>query len=163
MSNQILIANRNEEVVWEQVVDVLHDYLFPIARENRMAHYIETDYKVGASVLEPWHKDSVGADNRWESTLQSMRRKVIARVIPTENGQGFFVSIEAFKEIEDINGLVANSPGGATLSENRPLDRDMNQVVGQTRPSVWIPKGRDLALENALLAEISHQVPTISR
>jgi hypothetical protein len=64
------------------------------------------------------------------------------------------VSVEAFKELEDLPGRAANSASGATFQESEPLKRDLNLVVGQTAPSGWIFKGRDRALEHALLSDL---------
>jgi hypothetical protein len=152
--NPLLVATSQEEVLWERTVDVLHDFHFEIARENRFARAIETEYRTGSGVLEPWHQDSVGAENRCESTLQSVRRKVIVRLVPDEAGRGYLVSVEAHKEFEDVPGVAANSAGGATFQESRPLQRDLSLVVGQSAPSGWIPVGRDPALEQALLASL---------
>lgn len=149
MGNPVFVPANNQQVVWERAVDVLHDYPFQIARENRLDGVIETQYKVGSGLLEPWNKESVGYENRLESTLQSIRRRVFVSITPADGG--FLVGVEAFKELEDLPGLAANSPGGATFQENRALDRDLNQVLGQTAPSGWIPVGRDLALESDLL------------
>lgn len=152
--NPIFVASTNEDAVWERTVDVIHEFHFGIARENRLSRVIETRYLTGASVFEPWHSDSVGYENRMESTLQSIRRKLIVNVIPDESGRGFLVSVEAFKETEDLPGIAANSAGGATFNENAPLQRDLNPVVGQSSASGWIPLGRDLALENAVLSRL---------
>jgi hypothetical protein len=149
--NPMLVMATNEEVLWERTVDVLHDYHFEIASENRFSRVIETEYRTGAGLLEPWHHDSVGYGNRLESTLQSVRRKVFVRLIPPETGGGYIVSVEAHKEFEDLPGVAANSAGGATFQENTPLERDLNQVVGQSTPSGWIPSGRDIALEQAIV------------
>ncbi len=64
------------------------------------------------------------------------------------------VNVRVDKEIEDVPGLAANYEGGATFADNDPLNRDLNQVVGQSSPSRWIPLGRDPLLERKLLAEI---------
>jgi len=149
----IFVPIANQEVVWERAVDVLHDLRFEVAKENQLDHFIETEYKVGSGFLEPWHKESVGLENRAESTFQSIRRKVILRLIPAEGG--YLVAAEAFKEIEDVQGTVANSAGGATFQEATPLQRDLNLVVGQSTPSGWIPLGHDVPLEQALLARLS--------
>jgi hypothetical protein len=159
-ANPLFVASNNEDAVWERTVDVVHEFHFPIARENRQSRVIETQYLVGASVFEPWHYDSVGVENRLESTLQSIRRKVLVNVIPDDQGRGYIVSVEAFKEQEDLPGLAANSAGGATFNENQPLNRDLNPVVGQSAPSGWIPVGRDLALENAILARLQQAYST---
>lgn len=149
--NPMLVPAANEEVLWERTVDVLHDYHFQIASENRFSRVIETDYRTGSGLLEPWHHDSVGHENRLESTLQSVRRKVFVRLTPDEAGRGYAVSVEAYKEFEDLPGVAANSPGGATFQESTPLERDLNLVVGQSAPSGWIPAGRDAALEQSVL------------
>lgn len=155
ISNPLFVAASNEEILWERTVDVLHDFLFEIAREDRFARVIETEYKTGAGVLEPWHHETVGHENRWESTLQSVRRRVVVRVMPDERGTGYLVGIEAYKELEDLPGVAANSPGGATFQESTPLSRDLNLVVGQSAPSGWIPAGRDRLLEQSILESLS--------
>ncbi|SFI18737.1 hypothetical protein SAMN05421753_106196 [Planctomicrobium piriforme] len=151
VTNPLLVASQNEELVWERAVDVLHDFQFEIARENRLGRVIETVPKVGSGLTEPWQHDSVGFDNRLESSLQSIRRIVLISLQPDDRGQGYLVSVEAQKEVEDLPGIAGNSPGAATFSESTPLIRDLNPVVGQSSPSRWIPLGRDLALEQAML------------
>jgi hypothetical protein len=148
----VFVRASDADLVWERSVDVLHRHYFEIERENRFDGLIETRYKTGASVLEPWHSDSVGAANRLESTLQSIRRKAYVSITPV-NG-GYMVNVEAIKELEDVP-RAANSTGAATFLDNNPLQRDLNVVVGQATPSGWIPRGRDTDLERALLGSIA--------
>ncbi|MBI1349126.1 hypothetical protein GC163_22890 [bacterium] len=152
VGNPILVRAQDPEFVWERSVDVVHAYLFEIERENRLDGIIETRYKTGASVLEPWHPDAVGTSNRLEGTFQSIRRKVFVSVTPVDGG--FLVGVEALKELEDVVGA-ANSPGAATFLDNNPLQRDLNVVVGQSTPSGWIPRGRDPDLEQSMLHAIT--------
>lgn len=152
VSNPIVVRGNDPDYVWERTVDVVHAYLFEIERENRLDGVIETRYKTGASWLEPWHPDSVGSDNRWESSLQSIRRKAFISVTPIDGG--YLVGVEALKELEDVS-RAANSPGAATFLDNNPLQRDLNVVVGQATPSGWIPRGRDPQLEQSMLRAIS--------
>lgn len=150
-ANPVFVRANNPDAVWERAVDVLHANYFEIAQENRLDGRIETDYKTGAGVLEPWHHDSVGWENRLESTLQSIRRKAYIGITPADGG--YFVSVEVFKELEDVQ-QAANSAGSATFLDNSPLQRNLTTVVGQASPSGWIPKGRDPALESLLLSEL---------
>ena len=152
INNTIFVPSGNFETVWEQTVDVVHDYRFPIRRENKLDGIIETDYKVGASLLEPWHRDSVGFDSRLEGTLQSIRRRMFISITPVD--EGFLVSVEAFQEIEDVVSLPTNTAGSATFQDNSPLQRDLTRVVGQARPSGWVPQGRDIRLEQAMLLRL---------
>ncbi len=152
VQNTLYVPQGNHELIWERVVDILHTYKFGIARENRLDGIIETQYKTGSGILEPWHHDSVGAENLAESTFQSIRRRVMVRINP-EN-QGFFISVEAFKELEDLPGIAANSTGGATFQENTPLQRDLDVVTGSSTPSGWLSLGHDAALERAIMNDI---------
>ncbi len=152
LAQPLFVASGNQDVVWERTVDVLHEYPFFIRREDRLDGVIETAYKTGSSLFEPWHKESVGAYQRLESTLQSIRRRVVVNITAAEGG--YYINVEAYKELEDLNGLAANSPGGATFTENTPLKRDLNLVVGQTTPSGWISQGRDFVLEQDILQRL---------
>lgn len=153
--NPIFVPAGNEDAVWERTVDVVHDY-FDIARENRIVGsqpgMIETRFKVGASLLEPWHHDSYGLRNRTESTLQSIRRKAMVSVAPAQGG--YLISVEVFKEIEDLPGVANNTAGGATFSQTNPLRRDLDLVVGQSSPSGWVTLGRDDVLESEMLRQL---------
>jgi hypothetical protein len=152
------LPTRNDEMVWERAVDVVHDYRFEIERENKLDGVIETQYKVGSGLLEPWEGDSIGFENRLESSLQSMRRRVFVSVTPAEGG--YLVGVEVHKELEDLNGVAANSAGGATFEIDQPLRRDLTLVLGQSRPSGWILQGRDVLLERDMLSRLQ---ATLSR
>lgn len=155
VSNPIFVRANNPEEAWERTVDVVHDYLFEIERENKLGGVIETRYKTGASVLEPWQPDSVGSANRWQSTLQSIRRKAYIHFTPAPGG--YMVGVEAIKELEDVP-RAANFQGGATFLDNSALQRDLNPVVGQATPSGWINQGRDPSLEQAMLRTINRRL-----
>ncbi|MFN0055180.1 MAG: hypothetical protein ACKV0T_23650 [Planctomycetales bacterium] len=152
-TNPVFVAANpaNEDLVWERTVDVVHEY-FDIGRENRILGsqpgVIETKYKVGAGVLEPWHRDSHGIESRMESTLQSIRRRANINVTPAEGG--YLISVEVYKEIEDLPGVANNTAGGATFQQGNPLRRDLDLVTGQSAPSGWLLQGRDVILEQEM-------------
>lgn len=153
VSNPVFVRANNPDEAWERTVDVVHDYLFEIERENKLGGVLETRYKTGSNCFEPWHRDSVGAANRAESTLQSIRRKAYLSLTPVEGG--YLVGVEAHKELEDVANA-AVFPGAATFQDNNSgLQRDLNPIVGQATPSGWISKGRDLQLEQSMLLSIN--------
>jgi hypothetical protein len=151
-SNPVFIRANDNELVWERTVDVLHEYHFDLDREDKLAGVIETRYRVGSGWLEPWHADSVGYWNRWESTLQSIRRKAFISVTAVDGG--FLVGVEAMKELEDVANADPRA-GRATFLDNSPLQRDLDIVSGAPAPAGWIPQGRDPELEQALLQSLS--------
>lgn len=151
----VFIAHQDQEHVWERVVDVVHDY-FEIARENRLDGIIETKPLVGAGIMEPWHRDSVGLDNRLESSLQSIRRRGFINVQPAQGG--YLVSVEIFKEQEDVLTTPDKSAGNSTFQESRPLQRDLSLVVGDAAPEGWIALGHDQALEARMMQQIQQRL-----
>ncbi len=152
VQNPFFVPAANEEQVWERTVDVVHDY-FEIERENKLDGVIETQPKVGASIVEPWHRDTPGVANRLESTLQSIRRRAYINIMPT-NG-GYLVGVEVYKELEDTGGYATNtSTGAATFQPINPLQRDLTLVVDQPPTTGWIVKGRDESLESEMLISL---------
>ena len=157
----VVVRTQNREAVWERTVSVLHRFGFRTVVENKLDGTIETDYVVGSGLQESFRRDSVGFANRLEDTLQSTRRRLIVTVRPADpldprpGATGYRVSVRAFKEIEDVRGVVANTTGGATFQSETPLDRDLAAVDGQFGPSQWVPLGRDVALERAVLNALS--------
>jgi hypothetical protein len=156
-ANAIQVPVERYDLIWERTVAVLNNYHFIIARESKLEGILETQYRAGSNLLEPWHKDSVGYANRLESTLQSIRRRVVVTFQNTADSM-LIVSVRVDKDIEDVPGLAANYEGGATFRDSDPLQRDLDQVVGQTGPSRWISRGTDPALEVELLSQIRHAV-----
>ena len=147
------MSSEYRDAMWEHAVVVLHRNHFQVARESKLEGIIETNYRGGSNVVEPWHHDSVGVENRLESTLQSIRRRAIVNM--QADGSGMMtVGVRVDKEIEDLPGLAANYEGGATFQESQPLTRDLDQVVGQSGPSRWLSIGRDPLLERQLLGQI---------
>ena len=158
-NNRILVPVTDQDQVWEQVVDVVDDY-FKIEHEERVRLVgdiltegrLETFPRSGSTLFEPWNKDSVTPYEQLESTLQSTRRRASARVAPAEGG--YEIELFVTKEFEDVGQRPHAVASNSNLRHDSGLRR-LNQPVGGDRPTIgWIGKGRDLALEQAMLGEI---------
>ena len=134
------IPATQHDMMWERAVAVLHENHFSVARESKIEGIIESDYRAGSGLFEPWHQDSIGYGSRLESTLQSIRRRVLITFQQSSGGQ-VHVSVRVEKEIEDV-----------------PADDDLraNGVITQTdsNGSRWLPRGTDPLLEAWLLEQI---------
>lgn len=144
----LFIPTDNQRAVWEQTVEVVHEY-FEIASENQEAGVIEFQPKVGAGVLEPWHKDSYGLENRVESTLQSIRRRGVVNITQTDGGH--LVNVEVYKELEDVPGGGGSSAGDATFQQTNPIRRDLELVGDRATAPGWLSRGRDYILEQEMM------------
>ena len=99
----------DREFLWNQFVDTVDDY-FTIEREERVRlvggvlteGQIDTFPQPGATMLEPWHKDSSPGFERRYATLQSIRRRAVVHVKPQVDG-GYLVDLAVYKELEDVS------------------------------------------------------------
>ncbi len=164
VANPLFLPVTNQDWTWEQMVDVVDDY-FRVERENRVQLIgnvmtegrIDTFPQIGATWLEPHRPDSVGRENRWESTFQTIRRRAVLRVIPQQGG--YLVDIAVYKELEDLPRPENSTAGAATFRYDNSLPSRLNEEVSRTRFSErWLPRGRDPALEQQMLAEIRARV-----
>ena len=163
IDNPMLVPVMEREFVWNQVVDTVDNY-FQIEREERVRQLggiltegrIDTFPTVGSTVLEPWRRDSTFGFERWHSTFQSIRRRAIVRVIPTE--AAFLVEVVVLKELEDLSNPEFSPIGGATLRHDGTVVR--TKASPRTDPVTlgWIPLGRDISLEQQILAEIQSRL-----
>lgn len=162
--NPLLIPVNNQELAWDQLADVVTEY-FPIKREQPVhneggvmtAGYIETPFQTGATILEPQRNDSVGSFNRWESTLQSIRRKAVINVEPSPGG--YAVRLNVVKQLEDLPAPEGSLSGPAVLRSDTALPTSRRAVLDQSRLSpVWIDLGRDEPLEQEMLKRIQERL-----
>lgn len=161
-ANPALVTSMDRDFVWDQVVDVVDDY-FRVQHEERVKLIgdqltegrLETYPRGGSTIFEPWNQDAVTPYERWEGTLQSIRRRAIVRVMPADGG--YFVEVQVFKDLEDVRRPETGSislMNSQALRNDDALQRVTNPVGGQQATLGWIPQGRDTALEQVMLAHI---------
>ncbi len=181
-NNTVLVPAQNRDYMWDQIVDVVDDY-FQIDQEDRvkLVGDVQTEGRIdtfpvsGATLLEPWRRDSVNYHERLESTLQSIRRRGFVRVVPDPHGNAYLVEVTVIKELEDVPHPIAGSAGASTfrydtsLPRDTEFDPDPHRIPGDpARPNApraanggWIPvqpDGRDHALEQVMLAKIQSRL-----
>ncbi|MDA7977638.1 MAG: hypothetical protein MPJ50_02575 [Pirellulales bacterium] len=151
---------RNRELAFNTLVDVVDDY-FNIRREERVRlagdvlteGRIETEPVIGSSVFEPWRGDSVSSRSRWESTLQTIRRRGIIRVIPVE--VGLQVEVMVLKELEDVRKPLSAKASAATFPRYDTSLQRFQQTIGEFPIDAgWIPQGRDFELEQRIIGQL---------
>lgn len=150
--NPMPIPSADFETVWKAAVTSVDEY-FDIASENRLQGRIITQPKSGATLLEPWEGDSVGFSERFESSLQTIRRHARVTVRPVPTG-GYSVEVEVFKELEDLAQPDRQMAGRAVFNNQFPLNRTREIVGPVPAPQGWVVRGRDPKLEQAILAKI---------
>lgn len=161
--NPIIVENYHHEFLWSVLVDVI-DTHFDIAREIPVRLYgnvlteghLETKPKIGASLVEFWHADSVGLKERFDCTAQTIRRRVEVLVVP-ESG-GYSLEVKVFKELEDNPQPLQGAGYASHLRFRDHADEFQDSIGSEQEPAGWFIIERDTALENRLLLEIVYRL-----
>jgi hypothetical protein len=156
VDNPTPVGNPNYDLVWDSTVFVLEKY-FDVASESRWDGRIETLPLSSATLLEPWRLDAPGFGQRLEATLQTIRRRAFVLIQPAPTG-GFLITVEVYKELEDLPQPTATRYGAASFFTSiEPIPE--SPVTSAIKPTQgWISLGRDLKLEGIMLAEIQKAV-----
>lgn len=156
IDNPVTVANANYDAVWEKTVQVVDKY-FDIAYESRYDGRLETLPQSAAMLFEPWRPDSADCYERLEASLQTIRRRAFVLVQPAPSG-GFNVTVEVYKELEDLDRPVFTTFAGGTFIPAIQAVRE-GLVVSAIKPTDgWISLGRDVKLEGIIASEIQGTV-----
>lgn len=143
--------------VYDRVLDALDDY-FPIKPASRHSGIIETEPQVAAGYEQFWKPGTPDRRERLLATFQSVRHRAVARIEPGERG-GFRVSIEVYKELEDLSRPTLAASTTPIFRDSPTVDRSAQVIAGpRSVQANWIPAGpaphRDYAFEQAILRKI---------
>jgi hypothetical protein len=161
--NPLDLPPAEDDFVWSQVIDAVDDY-FRIAREQPVQNSagiildgrVETSYRIGASLLEPWRKDSTSGFERLQSTLQSIRRRAIVTVRPS--GPGYILEVIVQKDLEDTDRSQGATEAVSTKRHDGTVVRSEDRYDDTPQTLGWIPLGRDTSLEQKILQDIHGRI-----
>ncbi|MDR1053979.1 MAG: hypothetical protein LBL39_07360 [Planctomycetaceae bacterium] len=165
IGNPIFIPSCDHEFLWEVLADAFNSHFetvpsgeMPIRLYDNVLTEGRLDGKpkIGASLFEPWHSDSVGFGERFDCTLQTFRRRAILRVIPQVGGY----QIEAFvyKELEDNPRPLRSPVSTANIRFKDDVDVFEGRIEVDQGAAGWIMIGRDTTMEQRLLREILYRL-----
>ena len=138
--------------VYDRVLDAVDDY-FQIKPASRYSGQIETLPRIAPGYEQPWKPGSPDPRERLLATFQTLRHYAIVHIWAGERG-GYRVSVEVYKEQEDLANPLYARGGNATFQEAPTVDRRVEVVSTATQVAGWIPIGRDPAFEQAILRKI---------
>ncbi|MDR2346129.1 MAG: hypothetical protein LBE18_08700 [Planctomycetaceae bacterium] len=163
VSNPVLIPSCDHEFLWEVLADAFDSH-FETEREMPIRFYdnvltegrLDGKPKIGASLFEPWYSDSVGCKERFDCTLQTMRRRAILRVIPQVGG--YQIEVFVYKELEDNPRPLRSPVSTANIRFKEEVESFSDRIDIEQNTSGWIMIGRDVSMEQRLLREILYRL-----
>lgn len=137
--------------VFEHTLDILDDY-FEIAYANRYDGRIETIPRIAPGLEQFWRPGSPNLSERVLMTLQSYRHRCFVLIEPASQG-GYLVNVTVYRELEDLP-RPSRANTSAVFRNEPSVERQFEVVDPSVISQVWIPKGRDVPLEQELLRRI---------
>ena len=145
------------EEIYNRVLDSLDDY-FEIKPASRYSGVVETLPRLAPGYEQPWRITTPDARQRLLATFQTMRHTAVAKIWAGERG-GYRVSIEVYKELENLGTPVITASSTTIFRDSATVDRRSEVIAGpRSAETQWIPAGpaphRDFAFEQIILRKI---------
>lgn len=154
-ANPLFVPLNKEEYtkVFEAAFRALDNFGFDIVDSNRADGRIETAPRVAPGLFMFFKPGSPDVYQRTLSTLQSYRHRVTVLIQASPQG-GYFVEVQARKDLEDLPKPLRSTIGGAIFRLDNNVDRQF-EVIDISYPGLgWISRGRDATVEQELLRQI---------
>ena len=139
--------------VFENVLQVLIGYQFEILESNRYDGRIETVPRVSPGLGLFFKPGSPDFHERLLSTLQTYRHRISVVIQPADNG-GYFVEVIARKELQDLPKPIKQTAGAAVFRNELNVERQYEVIDINVFEPTWIYKGRDVPLEQKIIAAL---------
>lgn len=163
LENPIVVAPRatsdeSYRIVFEQILDAIDDY-FPIESAKPLSGKIVCKPTIAPGYDQPWRPGSPDFYERLTATTQHMRYRCEVDIRAAEPS-GYLISVVVYKELKDSPVPSLPNTGVSIFNDGATVDRDY-QIVDPIAPTAglgpgarWIPKGRDMAIEQKILKKI---------
>jgi len=150
-------------IIWQICQRELKKRGFELDRVDRRSGTIETFPLTSRQWFEFWRQDVVGEAALMESSLHTVRRIVSVQLQPAEGNRSRLQCQVA------VERLSASRPSAGGLTRAEDIFSDMisgspalgPQGRGDYRQRQWVPLGRDLSLEKAIMTSISRVLPKL--
>lgn len=152
----VVFEGTSYDAVWEATLATLQQR-FPIHTAYRKGGEILTRFEITYGYFEFWRDLSTSARDRWENTLQTIRRRARARVSRLGSGK-VALRLTVEKERRDRARQGARFSFSTSLSIFDPRVNALDRALRDPTAEEWTPLGRDRALEAELIEEIRNRL-----
>lgn len=157
IENPLFVPQGQDPQQYQRVYDTVYDICqkyFDIAGSNMYAGEIAGAPLLSSGVFDWFQYEWYDGYELWQSTAQSIRRRLQVQITPAEVG-GYFVLVRIYKELEDPGAGLAT--GLLSSMRNDDLKRPVTGK-GTALGSYWIDMGRDTRLEGLIITKLKEKL-----
>jgi len=152
----VIFSGVSYDEAWEATLSALEEH-FPIYTARKQSGDILTQFEITYGLFEFWRDPSLTPRDRWENTVQTIRRRARATVVAVSDSD-VKVSLAVEKERRDRarEGARFSFASSASIFDPRvsALDRQLRDPTAEE----WAALGRDTRFEAYLLDKIKKRV-----
>ncbi len=160
---QICVGDLDKARAMQIAEDVLGGMHFSIEKSDSEQGLIRTRPLSGAQFFEFWRKDNIGAFNKAEANLHSIRR-IAEMDVSQEEGRlciGCKVNVQRLNLPERV--LRGRGRSYEMFSTSSPELQKLKLDKGQRRLMAWVDLGRDGLLEIEILKRIEKKIARLQK
>src|SRR5262245_10918756 len=142
-------------LLFERVLDVVDDD-FEIAFASRYDGRIDGKPKIAPGLEQPLKPGSPSLYERTLASFQTYRHRCFVIIQPVD--RGYMINVTVLLELEDLPHPTRDVMGGAAFRSDADVDRRFETIDPAVVSRVWIPRGRDVPMEQKILRKIKWRV-----
>ena len=160
LDNPLLLRGADADMTENVARRILQDLRFEIEYPEASKGRIATRGLTGASWFEFWREDTLGTDQRIESSLHTTRRRVTVAITPVASGSEVFVQVT--KERLTAPNLGPESIGQAYSLYDFQISKMYERDEIAPTHYKWLDVGRDELLEQDILARLERRIQPLA-
>ena len=156
----IAVEQASFDDIWTVCLDSLEDRGLTVDRQDRRFGLIVSEPVVGKQFFEFWRNDAVSSDDTLTSSLHTVRR-IVSIHVTSQGPMQFEVRVEAQAQRASIPADQLDNTAEAFELLSRqgvPAAPSRSDYVRPHTEPVWVDIGREPALEQAILEDISQRL-----
>lgn len=140
--------------LWDNVVETMLQYRFELDRRDRALGVIDTEPMTSAHFVEFWRYQSQTPYYWWENNIDTIQRKVTARIESGEPDDTCTLAIEVERYRYNLEERQIDNSAAALRLFSGAAPTASGKIAPADKSGYWIRLGRDEPMERLLLDTI---------
>ena len=160
---QICVPNLTKAEAMQAAEEVLGKMHFTIAKSDAEQGVVRSRPLAGAQFFEFWRRDNVGAFNRAEANLHSIRRVVELNVSQQDEKLCIGCDVKTQRLNLPERQISSTARAYEMFSVSNPSMQKLKLYSEQEQYMAWVNLGKDARLETEILKRIERQIARLQK